>query len=99
MELLAVSFGSDFWLGFAQKLFQPLLLFFYLGFLIPILKVPYQFPKQIYQGITLYLLVAIGWHGGEELAKMSGEGFSEALARIIHGLNDDRRSFITCWYF
>jgi hypothetical protein len=64
MELLAVSFGNDFWLQFAQKIFQPLLLFFYLGFLIPILKVPYQFPKQIYQGITLYLLVAIGWHGG-----------------------------------
>ena len=54
-----------FFLDFAQKMFQPLLLFFYLGFLIPLLKVPYEFPKQIYQGITLYLLVAIGWHGGK----------------------------------
>jgi hypothetical protein len=33
MELLAVSFGGDFWLQFAQKLFQPLLLFFGSGFL------------------------------------------------------------------
>jgi hypothetical protein len=24
-----------------------------------------------YQGLTIYLLVAIGWHGGEELAKLS----------------------------
>lgn len=79
MPLFAVSGGSDFLLDFAQKMFQPLLLFFYLGFLIPIFKVPYQFPKQVYQGITLYLLVAIGWHGGEELAKMSGAGFVEAL--------------------
>jgi hypothetical protein len=79
MELLALSFDGDFWLQFAQKLFQPLLLFFHLGFPIPIMKAPYQFPKQIYQGITLYLLVAIGWHGGEELAKMSGDGFMEAL--------------------
>ena len=94
MELLAIALGDDFWLSFAQKLFQPLLLFFYLGFLIPILKVPYTFPKQVYQGITLYLLVAIGWHGGEELAKMSGEGFMEALgfsaigfcANIVIGL-------------
>ena len=75
----------DFWLEFAQKLFQPLLLFFYLGFLIPLLKVPYRFPKQVYQGITLYLLVAIGWHGGEELAKMSGAGFQEAMGFVVIG--------------
>ena len=74
MELLAAT-SSDLWLEFVQKMFQPLLMFFYLGFLIPIFKVPYEFPKQIYQGITLYLLVAIGWHGGEELAKMSGSEF------------------------
>src|SRR5262249_10604510 len=85
MELLAVSFGGDFWLEFAPKLFQPLLLFFYPGFLIPILKVPYKFPKQVYQGITLYLLAAIGWHGGEELAKMSGEGFAEAMGFAVIG--------------
>jgi hypothetical protein len=79
MALLAMSSGTDFLLAFSQKLFQPLLLFFYAGFLIPILKVPYQFPKQVYQGIVLYLLVAIGWHGGEELARMNGEKFIEAL--------------------
>jgi hypothetical protein len=85
METFAVTFDSQFALGFAQKLFQPLLLFFYLGFLIPLFKVPYQFPKQVYQGITLYLLVAIGWHGGEELAKMTGSGFAEALGFMVIG--------------
>ncbi len=85
MDLFAFALDGDFFLSFAQKLFQPLLLFFYLGFLIPIFKVPYEFPKQVYQGIVLYLLVAIGWHGGEELAKMSGGAFAEALGFMVIG--------------
>ena len=58
----------EFWQNFAHNLFKPLLLFFYFGFLIPILKVRFEFPYVIYQGLTMYLLLAIGWHGGEELA-------------------------------
>ena len=65
----------EFWDNFTHNLFKPLLLFFYLGFLIPILKVHFEFPYVIYQGLTMYLLLAIGWHGGEELAKIdSGIG-------------------------
>ncbi|HEY2501447.1 MAG TPA: sodium-dependent bicarbonate transport family permease [Mycobacterium sp.] len=60
----------EFWQNFTQNLFKPLLLFFYFGFLIPILKVRFEFPYVIYQGLTMYLLVAIGWQGGEELAKI-----------------------------
>src|SRR4051812_17153273 len=62
----------------AHNLFKPLLLFFYMGFLIPILKVPFEFPKVIYQGITIYLLVSIGWHGGEKLAELSTHEFLQA---------------------
>ena len=61
---------SEFWQNFTHNLFKPLLLFFYFGFLIPILKVRFEFPYVIYQGLTMYLLVAIGWQGGEELAKI-----------------------------
>ena len=61
-----------------HNLFKPLLLFFYMGFLIPILKVPFEFPKVIYQGITIYLLVSIGWHGGEKLAELSTHEFLQA---------------------
>jgi hypothetical protein len=65
----------EFWENFTHNLFKPLLLFFYFGFLIPILKVRFEFPYVIYQGLTMYLLLAIGWHGGEELAKIdSGIG-------------------------
>jgi uncharacterized protein len=61
---------SEFWQNFTHNLFKPLLLFFYFGFLIPILRVRFEFPYVIYQGLTMYLLVAIGWQGGEELAKV-----------------------------
>ena len=57
-----------FWQNFTHNLFKPLLLFFYFGFLIPILKVRFEFPHVIHQALTTYLLVAIGWQGGEQLA-------------------------------
>jgi uncharacterized protein len=60
----------ELWQNFTHNLFKPLLLFFYFGFLIPILKVRFEFPYVVYQGLTMYLLLAIGWHGGEELAKI-----------------------------
>jgi uncharacterized protein len=61
---------QEFWHNFRHNLFKPLLLFFYLGFLVPILNVEFEFPYVIYQALTIYLLLAIGWHGGEELAKL-----------------------------
>jgi hypothetical protein len=66
-----LSILEEFWENFTHNLFKPLLLFFYAGFLIPILRVKFEFPYVIYQGLTLYLLIAIGWHGGEELATLS----------------------------
>jgi hypothetical protein len=53
----------EFWENFRHNLFKPLLLFFYLGFLIPILKVQFEFPYVVYQGVTMYLLLAIGCRG------------------------------------
>src|SRR6478672_11923169 len=61
-----------------HNLFKPLLLFFYMGFLIPILRVPFEFPKVAYQAITIFLLIAIGWHGGEELASLGTHEFLQA---------------------
>ena len=61
---------GEFWYNFRHNLFKPLLLFFYLGFLVPILRVHFEFPYVMYQALTIYLLIAIGWHGGEELAHL-----------------------------
>ena len=80
MEIL-----HDFWENFKHNLFKPLLLFFYMGFSVPILKVGFEFPYVIYQGLTIYLLVAIGWHGGEELAALSGAEFRQAGGFMIVG--------------
>lgn len=68
-----------------HNLFKPLLLFFYMGFLVPILGVNFEFPHVIYQGLTIYLLLGIGWHGGEELASLTGGEFGQALGFMVVG--------------
>jgi hypothetical protein len=68
-----------------HNLFKPLLLFFYMGFLAPILKVKFDFPNAIYQGLVIYLLVAIGWEGGEKLANLPPSEMANALGFMIVG--------------
>ncbi len=69
------SFLPELLHNIRHNLFKPLLLFFYLGFLVPILGVKFEFPYAMYQALTIYLLLAIGWHGGEELAQLSPSSF------------------------
>lgn len=76
---------SEFLHNFSHNLFKPLLLFFYMGFLIPVLRIPFEFPYVIYQGLTMYLLIAIGWHGGEELASLSLNSLQEAVGFMAVG--------------
>lgn len=75
----------EFWHNFTHNLFKPLLLFFYMGFLIPLLKVQFEFPYVLYQGLTLYLLLAIGWRGGEELATIDASSLAQVLGFIALG--------------
>lgn len=56
--------------NFVANLFQPLLLFFFLGFSVPLFKVPLEYPKALYHSLVIYLLLAIGWHGGELMAHL-----------------------------
>lgn len=73
------SVFADCFSNFKKNLFKPLLLFFYMGFAISLLKIAFDFPQVIYQGLTIYLLVSIGWHGGEELASLSGGTLRQAM--------------------
>jgi len=74
VEKPPTTIAAEFFENFRHNLFKPLLLFFYLGFIVPILKVEFEFPHVIYQGLVIFLLVAIGWKGGEELSHLrSGE--------------------------
>jgi hypothetical protein len=75
----------EFFENFLHNLFKPLLLFFYFGFLLRILKVDFEFPYVIYQGLTMYLLVAIGWHGGEELAQIKASSIAEIVGFLATG--------------
>lgn len=79
------SMLGEFWHNFRHNLFKPLLLFFYLGFLVPILRVQFEFPYVMYQALTIYLLIAIGWHGGEELAHLSSGSVSTILMFMAVG--------------
>lgn len=69
----------------AGNLFKPLLLFFYAGFLIPILRVKFEFPKPVYQALTIFLLLSIGWHGGGELAHLHSNEITQAAGFILLG--------------
>src|SRR5271157_5532728 len=71
--------------NFSHNLFKPLLLFFYAGFSIPLLGIGFEFPKVLYQGLTIYLLLAIGWHGGEELAGLSPAMLGQASGFMLIG--------------
>jgi hypothetical protein len=79
------DFLLEFWHNFTHNLFKPLLLFFYMGFLVPILGVKLEFPHVLYQGLTIFLLVAIGWHGGEELARLSMSELTKAGGFMVVG--------------
>jgi len=76
---------GQIWHNFTSNLFQPLLLFFFMGFAVPLLKVPFEFPKPLYQSLTIYLLIAIGWHGGELMAQQSSAELAVAGGLVIVG--------------
>ena len=76
---------NEFIHNFTHNLFKPLLLFFYAGFLIPILHVKLEFPKAVYQGLTIYLLLSIGWKGGEELAGLEPHLYAQAAGFMVIG--------------
>ncbi len=78
---LLYEFGNNF----LHNLFKPLLLFFYAGFLVPLLGVKLDFPKQVYQALTIFLLIGIGWHGGEELASLDPSMYGQAAALMVIG--------------
>ncbi|PTN12433.1 sodium-dependent bicarbonate transport family permease [Nitrosomonas aestuarii] len=89
---------DQFIYNFTHNLFKPILLFFYLGFLIPILKVPLEFPPALYKALTIYLLIAIGWHGGEELAELTPDNLSDAVGFMLIGFTSNFIIGIAAYY-
>ena len=76
---------EEFLYNFSHNLFKPILLFFYAGFAIPLLKIKFEFPKVLYQAMRIYLLLAIGWHGGEELAGLDPAMYRQCAGFLLLG--------------
>src|SRR5262249_19659792 len=85
VDITRHSLAFQFWENFRHNLFKPLLLFFYMGFSVPLLKIAFEFPHVLYQELTIYLLVSIGWKGGEELAELSGGVLRQAVIFMAVG--------------
>jgi len=54
---------------------SPVVLAFALGIVAKLLKSDLEIPKPLYQGLSIYLLLAIGLKGGVELSKTSLDAF------------------------
>lgn len=80
-----MDLAHEFLNNVLHNMFKPLLLFFYAGFLVPVLGVKVEFPKAVYQALTIYLLLAIGWHGGEELASLEPHLYLQAAGFMVLG--------------
>jgi hypothetical protein len=70
------------------NMFDPVVYFFIFGVVAGVLKSPIGLPKNIYQFLSAYLLVAIGLKGGVELYKspfweIAPKAFSVALLGLV----------------
>ncbi len=76
----------DIFTAIQANLLSPAVLFFVLGLIAALAKSDLKFPEPLYVGLTIYLLVAIGFKGG---VAISEAGFAKvwlpALAAIVLG--------------
>lgn len=72
----------------AENLVSPPVLFFLLGTTAVLLKSDLSFPRELSSALALYLMMAIGFRGGAELAHagLSEQVVETALAALILGL-------------
>lgn len=66
----------DFLMAGIENLKHPAILFFILGFIATLIKTEIKFPEQIAKGLSYFLMIAIGFKGGAEIAK---SGINESL--------------------
>ena len=70
-----------------QNLLSPIALAFALGVFAKLVRSEFQLPRDVYMGISIYLLLALGLHGGAELAHAPLATIAwPALVTILLGL-------------
>jgi len=78
---------------------SPVVLAFVLGIVSKFVKSDLEFPRPLYQSISIYLLLAIGLKGGVELSKTSFAVFlSPAIATIALGVLTPISAFLIIRY-
>ena len=69
-----------------SNLLSPVALSFALGLVARVIRSEFSIPKEMYNGISVYLLFALGLHGGVELARSSWDALLwPALATLLLG--------------
>ncbi|HMQ34009.1 MAG TPA: sodium-dependent bicarbonate transport family permease [Chloroflexaceae bacterium] len=69
------------------NLFSPMVLAFVLGVLATLVRSDLKFPEELYTGLSIYLLLAIGLKGGAELSETPLASFwAPALATLALGV-------------
>ena len=78
-----------------QNLLSPLALAFALGVFAKLIRSELQLPKDVYAGISIYLLLALGLHGGAELAHAPLASIAwPAVVTIVLGLITPVTSYV-----
>ena len=74
------------------NLLSPAVIFFVLGLIAALTKSDLKFPEPLYIGLTIYLLVAIGFKGGVAVAEagIAASSASESSSPSPH-------SCMCCW--
>ncbi len=70
-----------------MNVLSPVVLAFALGMVAVLVRSDLAFPEALYTSLSIYLLIAIGLHGGVELSKVSfGVFWKPALATLLLGM-------------
>lgn len=78
---------------------SPVVLAFVLGIIVKLIKSDLDFPKPLYQSISIYLLLAIGLKGGVELSKIPFTEFiAPAAGTILLGIFTPISAFLVLRY-
>jgi hypothetical protein len=78
---------------------SPIVLAFVLGIITKLIKSDLEFPKPLYQSLSIYLLIAIGLKGGVELSKTSLDVFLlPATATLFLGVLTPIIAFVILRY-
>jgi uncharacterized protein len=81
------------------NLLSPIALAFVLGVFARVIRSEFTLPKEIYQGLSIYLLWSLGLHGGAELAHASFDAIAKpAAATLLIGCITPVSSYLALRY-